>query len=89
MTYIFMTRCALVLALLAPLGTAEAGSKRIGAASTGQELPASQMAPLTAGECKRLGGTVSTDKNCKTGKDCTTFVLGGSTHSVCIDEVEN
>ena len=91
MTYALMTRCALALALLAPLGTAEAGTKttkRTSTVTTGQELPSSQMAPLTASECKRLGGRVSNEANCKAGQECTTQTIDGAWHTACITEVE-
>ncbi|HUQ38412.1 MAG TPA: hypothetical protein VM144_18745 [Aestuariivirga sp.] len=81
--------CAFLLTLLVPLGAAEAGSKSAkDSAAAGQALPASQMAPLTASECKRLGGRVSNDANCKAGKECTTQTLDGAWHTACITEVE-
>ena len=90
MTRKLISCCAcgvLVLALAAPI--AEAGTKRKGAATTGQELPSSQMAPLTAGECQRLGGNVITTgtRNCKSGKICSSDTLNNGHHTVCIDEV--
>lgn len=91
MTSIMISRLArstFVLALLLPLTVAEAGTKSTGTTAAGQELPSSQMAPLTAGECKRLGGTVSTNKKCKQGKDCTVSHLNGAMHTICVDEVE-
>jgi hypothetical protein len=94
MTGILKSRCAccvLALAVLMPLGAAEAGSKstkRIGTTVIGQDLPSSQMAPLTAGECKRLGGRVDNETNCKSGTECTTQTLDGAWHSACITEVE-
>lgn len=92
MTDILMSRsafCALLLALLVPLGAAEAGSKSPkDTAAAGQALPASQMAPLTASECKRLGGRVGNEPKCGKGKDCTTQTLDGVWHTACITEVE-
>ncbi len=81
--------CALALALLVPLGAAHAGSKSAkDTAAVGQALPASQMAPLTASECKRLGGRVGNEPKCGKGKDCTTQTLDGVWHTACITEVE-
>lgn len=92
MTDILMSRsafCALLLALLVPLGAAEAGSKSAkDTTDAGQALPASQMAPLTASECNRLGGRVSNDANCKVGKECTTQTLDGAWHTACVTKVE-
>jgi hypothetical protein len=94
MTDILISRgacCAFLLALLLPLGAAEAGSKSTkptDTAATGQELPSSQMAPLTASECKRLGGRVGNEPKCGKGKDCTTQTQDGVWHTACITEVE-
>lgn len=89
MTRNLPSRCAYcVLIVFLATTVAEAGSKRTGAATTGQELPSSQMAPLTAGECQRLGGNVvaTGTRNCKSGKICTNDTLNNGFHSVCIDE---
>jgi hypothetical protein len=56
-------------------------------AAGGQSVPGT--ANLTAGECKRLGGTVYTAPNCtKTGTRCVMKLAGGDIRAPCIDEVE-
>lgn len=76
----------LALVLLAP-ASAEAGKKR--ATSAGQELPSTQVADLTAGECKRLGGFVEDNRRCRSGKTCITITRDLVEHSSCIDEVDD
>ena len=78
--------CILALALLVPLGAAEAGKKR--AATVDQNLPSTQVADLTAGECKRLGGFTEANRNCKSGETCITITRDHVEHSSCIDELE-
>lgn len=67
---------------------AESSSKKKAAAASGASVPMSTMAPLTASECERLGGDVSTVGTdlCKNGKACTTTTLDNGLHTVCITE---
>ena len=68
---------------------AEAAGTKKGATAGGAELPASTMAPLTASECERLGGTVLPNPNCKTTKEsCTVSTLNNQVHTVCTTEVK-
>ena len=67
---------------------AESSSKKKAAAASGASTPMSTMAPLTASECERLGGDVTTvgADLCKGGKACTTSTLNNGIHKVCITE---
>lgn len=64
--------------------SAQAGQKA-GSTAPLQELPNSQVADLTAQECRNLGGTVKTDKVCKAGKTCKIENANGDTHTVCLE----
>lgn len=67
---------------------AEAAGKKKDASAVGAATPMATMAPLTASECERLGGTVNDlDTNCRaTGTSCTTKTLNNGTHTACITE---
>lgn len=67
---------------------AEAAGKKKATAATGAETPMSIMAPLTATECRRLGGEVNDlAVECRgTKKSCTVATLNNGTHTVCINE---
>ena len=84
-TTIFLS-CFVALATLAPMEAAEAAKK--GAASVGQSLPSTQIADLTAGECKRLGGFTEESSRCRSGTTCITITRDHVEHSSCINEVE-
>jgi hypothetical protein len=45
---------------------------------------ASTNAPLTEGECTKLGGTVSGSNTCNSGSMCETTDENGKSHHVCI-----
>lgn len=87
-----MTRTALSLAIaalaVAALSAlpADALAKKKGVAG-GADLPRSTMAPLTAGECERLGGQVYDNPSCKkTGKSCFVSTLNNGDHWLCVNE---
>ncbi len=50
-----------------------------------QQFPNSQVADLTAQECRNLGGTVKRDKVCSAGKTCKMENANGDTHTVCLE----
>lgn len=83
------SRLSIAMLALAAMMTAipaEAAGKKKGAAN-GAETPGQSMAPLTAGECERLGGSISSNPKCKgTGKQCFVSTLDNGDHSMCIDE---
>jgi hypothetical protein len=69
-----------VISLLVPVQAAQkAGSAPL------QDLPSSQIAELTAQECRNLGGTVKRDKVCSAGKTCKIENANGDTHTVCLE----
>ena len=80
-----MTKSLMIaLAILAAsAATSMAASK--GGASTGQQLPSSQVADLTAQECRNLGGTVKKDSVCRSGKTCKMENANGDMHHVCLE----
>lgn len=63
---------------------AQAGQKA-GSTAPLPDLPRSQVADLTAQECRNLGGTVKTDKVCSAGKTCKMENANGDTHTVCLE----
>lgn len=69
------------LSLILPAQAAQ----KSGTTSPLQQLPNSQVADLTAQECRNLGGTVKTDKVCKAGKTCKMENANGDTHTVCLE----
>jgi hypothetical protein len=62
----------------------QAGTKA-GTSAPVDELPSSQVAPLTKKECTNLGGTVKNDKVCKSGKTCRMDSANGDQHFVCLE----
>ena len=82
----FLLCTTLTLTLLASMQIAEAAKK--GAVSPGQSLPSTQIADLTAGECKRLGGFTEDSNRCRSGTTCITITRDHVEHSSCINEVE-
>ncbi len=77
---------AVTLALLVHAPMAEAAKKNT--ASAGQAFPSTQIADLTPGECKRLGGFTESSSRCKTGTTCITITLDHVEHSSCITEMD-
>ena len=78
----FIAICAIcAICISAP---AQAGQKS-GATLPMSEIPNSQVAELTAQECRNLGGTVKTDKVCSAGKTCKIENANGDTHTVCLE----
>ena len=61
-----------------------AGTKA-GTSAPVDELPSSQVAPLTKKECTNLGGTVKSDSVCKSGKTCKMSNANGDMHFVCLE----
>ncbi len=59
--------------------------KKAGTTLPMSEIPNSQVADLTAQECRNLGGTVKTDKVCSAGKTCKIENANGDTHTVCLE----
>ncbi len=74
------------LCLLVPMQAAQAAKK--GNAVSHQQLPSSQVADLTASECKRLGGFTEANNRCRSGTTCITITRDLVEHSSCINEVE-
>lgn len=60
-------------------------AQKSGSSAQVQELPNSQVADLTAQECRNLGGTVKRDKVCSAGKTCKMENANGDTHTVCLE----
>jgi hypothetical protein len=61
---------------------------QIGKTGSGAVLPASQiggtLAPLSAEECKALGGEVTIAGICNSGSSCQRRDENGKTHEVCL-----
>lgn len=59
-----------------------------GKAGSGAALPASQiggtLTPLSADECKGLGGSVVTSSYCNSGRSCQRLDENGASHEVCL-----
>ena len=76
------------LALLSAAGAQAASGKR---ATTASPLPAAgnQSLPLSAGECRRLGGIeISGRSECATGLKCSVVKPNGEVFSACITEAK-
>ena len=82
----YFLRAALTMALLAQMPMAEAAKRNT--ASAGQEFPSTQIADLTPGECKRLGGFTEANSRCKSGTTCITITIDHVEHSSCITEMD-
>lgn len=81
---LFALTCA-----LATLGAAQAGAspKRQAAATPSiSGLSPDTIAPLTANECERLGGTTNLNERCGTGMQCTVVKPNGDRFNLCIHE---
>lgn len=80
---------AMILISMAIVTPVEAAGKKKTTPEGGAETPMPTAAPLTAGECYRLGGTVyDASRGCSgTGKACTVKRRDGVSYSACITEV--
>ena len=81
--YIAFTFATAILA--SALSVSAQAAQKAGSTVPVQQFPNSQVADLTAQECRNLGGTVKRDKVCNAGKTCKIENANGDTHTVCLE----